>query len=67
MFLKSLSRTDLNSNCILIAIHIFLVCELSQGAGVTVRPYLNDLVCCMLESLSSLEDQGMNYVEVWMI
>lgn len=35
-----------------------------QGAGIGLRPYLSDLVCCMLESLSSLEDQGLNYVEV---
>lgn len=35
-----------------------------QGAGVALRPYLSDLVCCMLESLSSLEDQRLNYVEV---
>jgi len=35
-----------------------------QGAGIAVRPHLSDLVCCMLESLSSLEDQGLNYVEV---
>lgn len=43
---------------------ISMVTKLAKGAGVTVRPYLNDLVCCMLESLSSLEDQGMNYVEL---
>ncbi|KZV44445.1 hypothetical protein F511_19346 [Dorcoceras hygrometricum] len=43
---------------------ISMVTRLAKGAGVTVRPYLNDLVCCMLESLSSLEDQGMNYVEL---
>ncbi|KAL0371036.1 UNVERIFIED_CONTAM: Proteasome adapter and scaffold protein ECM29 [Sesamum angustifolium] len=35
-----------------------------KGAGIAIRPYLSDLVCCMLESLSSLEDQGMNYVEL---
>lgn len=27
---------------------------------------MSDLVCCMLESLSSLEDQSLNYVEVWL-
>ncbi|XP_073141185.1 uncharacterized protein [Henckelia pumila] len=43
---------------------ISMVTRLAKGAGVTVRPYLNDLVSCMLESLSSLEDQGMNYVEL---
>lgn len=37
---------------------------LFQGAGIAIRPHLSDLVCCMLESLSSLEDQGLNYVEV---
>ncbi|KAL5994756.1 hypothetical protein ACLOJK_024810 [Asimina triloba] len=35
----------------------------SGGAGVAIRPHLPDLVCCMLESLSSLEDQRLNYVE----
>lgn len=50
------------SQLFLINIHLYL-----QGAGIAIRPYLSDLVYCMLESLSSLEDQGMNYVEVWMI
>lgn len=36
-----------------------------QGAGVALRPHLPELVSCMLESLSSLEDQRLNYVEVW--
>ncbi|KAB1199693.1 hypothetical protein CJ030_MR0G015624 [Morella rubra] len=36
----------------------------SRGAGIALRPHLADLVCCMLESLSSLEDQGLNYVEL---
>ncbi|CAN1250182.1 Proteasome adapter and scaffold protein ECM29 [Linum perenne] len=35
-----------------------------KGAGVALRPHLPDLICCMLESLSSLEDQGLNYVEL---
>lgn len=43
---------------------ICTVCFRLQGAGVALRPHLSDLVCCMLESLSSLEDQGLNYVEV---
>ncbi|XP_051141908.1 uncharacterized protein LOC127258894 isoform X2 [Andrographis paniculata] len=43
---------------------IGMVTKLAKGAGVAIRPYLSDLVCCMLESLSSLEDQGMNYVEL---
>lgn len=43
---------------------ICAVCFRLQGAGVALRPHLSDLVCCMLESLSSLEDQGLNYVEV---
>ncbi|XP_011080457.1 proteasome-associated protein ECM29 homolog [Sesamum indicum] len=43
---------------------ISMVTKLAKGAGIAIRPYLNDLVCCMLESLSSLEDQGMNYVEL---
>ncbi|KAL6966671.1 hypothetical protein U1Q18_032457 [Sarracenia purpurea var. burkii] len=38
--------------------------HISKGAGNAVRPHLSDLVCCMLESLSSLEDQGLNYVEL---
>jgi proteasome component ECM29 len=43
---------------------IGVVMKLAKGAGVALRPHLSDLVCCMLESLSSLEDQGLNYVEV---
>ncbi|KAK6164025.1 hypothetical protein DH2020_000889 [Rehmannia glutinosa] len=43
---------------------IGMVMKLAKGAGIAIRPYLSDLVCCMLESLSSLEDQGMNYVEL---
>ncbi|XP_047327429.1 proteasome adapter and scaffold protein ECM29 isoform X3 [Impatiens glandulifera] len=43
---------------------IKLVTKLAKGAGVALRPHLSDLVCCMLESLSSLEDQGLNYVEL---
>lgn len=38
--------------------------QLFQGAGTAIRPHLPDLVCCMLECLSSLEDQRLNYVEV---
>ncbi|KAK6119824.1 hypothetical protein DH2020_046449 [Rehmannia glutinosa] len=43
---------------------IGMVTGSQKGAGIAIRPYLSDLVCCMLESLSSLEDQGMNYVEL---
>ncbi|VYS53613.1 unnamed protein product [Arabidopsis thaliana] len=43
---------------------IGVVMKLAKGAGVALRPHLSDLVCCMLESLSSLEDQGLNYVEL---
>ncbi|KAG9454895.1 hypothetical protein H6P81_007799 [Aristolochia fimbriata] len=43
---------------------IALVMKLSKGAGIAIRPHLPDLVCCMLESLSSLEDQRLNYVEL---
>ncbi|CAK7330671.1 unnamed protein product [Dovyalis caffra] len=43
---------------------IGVVMKLSKGAGIALRPHLSDLVCCMLESLSSLEDQGLNYVEL---
>ncbi|OMP08278.1 Armadillo-like helical [Corchorus olitorius] len=43
---------------------IGVVMKLAKGAGTAVRPHLSDLVCCMLESLSSLEDQGLNYVEL---
>ncbi|GKC37515.1 proteasome-associated protein ECM29, partial [Tanacetum coccineum] len=32
-------------------------------AGIAIRPHLSELVVCMLESLSSLEDQALNYVE----
>ncbi|XP_068658632.1 uncharacterized protein [Aristolochia californica] len=43
---------------------IGLVMKLSKGAGTAIRPHLPDLVCCMLESLSSLEDQRLNYIEL---
>ncbi|KAL3530047.1 hypothetical protein ACH5RR_009369 [Cinchona calisaya] len=43
---------------------IGVVTKLAKGSGVAIRPHLPDLVCCMLESLSSLEDQGLNYVEL---
>ncbi|XP_058196346.1 uncharacterized protein LOC131312529 isoform X1 [Rhododendron vialii] len=43
---------------------ITMVMKLAKGAGIAIRPHLSDLVCCMLESLSSLEDQGLNYVEL---
>ncbi|XP_058078401.1 uncharacterized protein LOC131226734 [Magnolia sinica] len=43
---------------------ISIVMKLSKGAGIAIRPHLPDLVCCMLESLSSLEDQRLNYVEL---
>ncbi|KAK9123336.1 hypothetical protein Sjap_012938 [Stephania japonica] len=43
-----------------------LFCDVSlyTGAGTAIRSHLSDLVCCMLESLSSLEDQRLNYVEL---
>jgi hypothetical protein len=50
------------SSCLVEIVTVFASC--SQGAGIALRPHLSDLVCCMLESLSSLEDQGLNYVEV---
>ncbi|CAD6254932.1 unnamed protein product [Miscanthus lutarioriparius] len=34
------------------------------GAGPALRPHLPELVSCMLECLSSLEDQRLNYVEM---
>ncbi|KAI9194392.1 hypothetical protein LWI28_005521 [Acer negundo] len=43
---------------------IGVVMKLVKGAGIAIRAHLSDLVCCMLESLSSLEDQGLNYVEL---
>lgn len=43
---------------------IAIVMKLAKGAGVVLRAHLADLVSCMLESLSSLEDQGLNYVEL---
>lgn len=43
---------------------IAMVMKLSKGAGTAIRPHLPDLVCCMLECLSSLEDQRLNYVEL---
>ena len=35
-----------------------------QNAGSSIRPQLPDLVIHMLESLSGLEDQRLNYAEV---
>ncbi|KAK8955794.1 hypothetical protein KSP40_PGU002294 [Platanthera guangdongensis] len=43
---------------------VSLVMKVSKSAGGTIRPHLPDLVCCMLECLSSLEDQRLNYVEL---
>ncbi|PAN15915.1 hypothetical protein PAHAL_3G020000 [Panicum hallii] len=43
---------------------ISLVMKLAKGAGPALRPHLAELVCCMLECLSSLEDQRLNYVEM---
>ncbi|XP_024047567.1 proteasome-associated protein ECM29 homolog isoform X4 [Citrus clementina] len=43
---------------------IGVVMNLVKGAGIAIRPHLSDLVSCMLESLSSLEDQGLNYIEL---
>ncbi|KAJ0985238.1 hypothetical protein J5N97_003594 [Dioscorea zingiberensis] len=43
---------------------IGIVMKLAKGAGVALRPHLPELVCCMLECLSSLEDQSFNYVEL---
>lgn len=40
------------------------VMKLVKGAGATIRPQMPDLVGCMLESLSSLEDQRLNYAEL---
>ncbi|GKC36223.1 proteasome-associated protein ECM29, partial [Tanacetum coccineum] len=42
---------------------ITIVTKLAKGAGIAIRPHLSELVVCMLESLSSLEDQTLNYVE----
>ncbi|CAM0950343.1 unnamed protein product [Alopecurus aequalis] len=43
---------------------ISLVMKLAKGAGTALRPHLSELVSCMLECLSSLEDQRLNYVEM---
>ncbi|KAL2316898.1 hypothetical protein Fmac_030774 [Flemingia macrophylla] len=43
---------------------IGVVMKLTKHAGTAIRPHISDLVCCMLESLSSLEDQTLNYVEL---
>lgn len=43
---------------------ISMVMKLAKNAGIAIRPHLPDLVCCMLECLSSLEDQRLNYVEL---
>ncbi|URE19654.1 Proteasome-associated protein ECM29 [Musa troglodytarum] len=38
--------------------------QLRVNAGIAIRPHLPELVSCMLECLSSLEDQRLNYVEL---
>ncbi|XP_042400814.1 proteasome adapter and scaffold protein ECM29-like isoform X2 [Zingiber officinale] len=43
---------------------IAMVMKLAKNAGIAIRPHLPDLVSCMLECLSSLEDQRLNYVEM---
>lgn len=43
---------------------IGILAKVVKGSGVAIRPHLPELVSCMLESLSSLEDQGLNYVEL---
>nr|CBX24400.1 hypothetical_protein [Oryza glaberrima] len=43
---------------------ISLVMKLAKGAGPALKPHLSELVSCMLECLSSLEDQRLNYVEM---
>ncbi|KAH9316636.1 hypothetical protein KI387_025263, partial [Taxus chinensis] len=45
-------------------VSIKMVMKLSKSAGDAIRPHLPDLVFCMLESLSSLEDQRLNYAEL---
>ncbi|XP_024395125.1 LOW QUALITY PROTEIN: uncharacterized protein [Physcomitrium patens] len=40
------------------------VMKLVKGAGAAIRPQMPDLVSCMIESLSSLEDQRLNYAEL---
>lgn len=40
------------------------VMKLAKTAGSSIRAQLPDLVVCMLESLSSLEDQRLNYAEL---
>ncbi|XP_052291490.1 uncharacterized protein LOC102615291 isoform X1 [Citrus sinensis] len=54
-----LSKVDIISKA-----SIGVVMKLVKGAGIAIRPHLSDLVSCMLESLSSLEDQGLNYIEL---
>ncbi|CAL9127672.1 unnamed protein product [Musa textilis] len=43
---------------------ITMVMKLAKNAGIAIRPHLPELVSCMLECLSSLEDQRLNYVEL---
>ncbi|CAM6125657.1 unnamed protein product [Calypogeia fissa] len=45
-------------------ISVAAVMKLVKGAGKAVRPQMPDLVVCMLESLSSLEDQRLSYIEM---
>ncbi|MCO5551056.1 hypothetical protein L7F22_004553 [Adiantum nelumboides] len=43
---------------------ISIVTKIAKNAGSSIRPLLPDLIVCMLESLSSLEDQRLNYAEL---
>lgn len=45
-------------------VSINLVMKFAKAAGDAIRPHLPELVFCMLESLSSLEDQRLNYAEL---
>eukprot|EP00850_Spirogloea_muscicola_P011192 SM000068S20624 [mRNA] locus=s68:662290:671519:+ [translate_table: standard] len=40
------------------------ITKIVKGAGPAVRPHVPDLVATLLESLSSMEDQRLNYAEV---
>lgn len=59
-----LSKGILSSIVDVQSLSINTVMKLAKNAGSSLRPQLPDLIVCMLESLSSLEDQRLNYAEL---
>ncbi|KAI5083342.1 hypothetical protein GOP47_0003085 [Adiantum capillus-veneris] len=59
-----LSKGILSSIADVQKLSISTVMKVAKNAGSSIRPQLADLIICMLESLSSLEDQRLNYAEL---